>query len=96
MNIVDDLLFDISFQAREKMNRWNTFVERLTPKKNYLKNAQGARKTDTVQRAEVPGKLKNRITGAVGGAYFKRKDDVNTVSQNVDGRPQDGNFAWVD
>lgn len=91
-------------QVRDKMNRWNNFVDRMTPKKNYLKN-NATRKpaTGPIDEPTVPGKLKNRATGTIGASYLKRRDDVGSVSQHIDtdrrptdGRPTEGNFAWVD
>lgn len=87
------------------MNRWNEFYDRMTPKKNYLKNTQANRKPETTTNTitSLPGKLKNRITGAVGESYMKRRDDVGTISHQADtnntnntNNTNDSNFAWVD
>lgn len=82
------------------MNRWNDFYNRMTPKKNYVKNTKSSAKIEsgTLDGTHLRplGKLKNRSSTAVGESYVSRREDVGTVSHQVDQRQNDSNFAWVD
>lgn len=85
--------------ANSKMNQWGLYEEKMTPKRLNIRRPSSRKSSINIKTSNIFNRRKNSNNlGAFGtNGFFKPKDiEIVTVSNDVDDRNGQPQFAWID